>query len=770
MSHRMAFTPTSNFKNDYVFKAVIKNAPKTHWDHSSFRVQSRLHPRLHQPSLPGSTYPHGSTGHAYLQSWAVPSSYTPPFFTGPSSGNYNSLSGQSIYPSPSNSKYGYSADYSSYTSYPPLYYQSPAAQMPFLGLQPTPPFTPDYNGYPRSSDNANSSNRFSPTLSDRQIDFVETFLHDVHQEKPAIEIGSWPSAPYRYSGLSESEVRLFVLFPGVSVTQLRGCVWTFSLAGNIQFRALSYVWGNNVQSQSRVETVSGTILISDSLAAALKRLRSKRDAVILWIDAICIDQKNNLEKAQQIRLLPKIFQKASSTIAMVANDNTSEAAVETLLQIQAQRVYGAGNSQWPEKLPEVPLSWLGRPTPPSDHPIWKEIDTLFERSWFRRAWIVQEAVVARTMKMICGKWTFDWQDLSSAIDIIDRELDVPATTTRAWSPFKTIAKLKKWERRGRRFPLISLLETFRYNTSTLQRDRLFALLGLAEDGNLDAFEPDYAGSLDEIVMRFTMAMIENGDPIQILYRAGLSSQPDRFPSWVPDWTVIQARSLSALKDRGTDFKACKRETPVVKAIALTRGLQVEGYEVDEIVQISVASNGPSLVARAALFAEIDVLLESKDVKGVYTPQQRHDLKWQVPALGAKQLPGTSTSQINVPLCFKAFRRIVHRTRPQNQEDNESERINEIHSNEEARAYNTLLADAGEGWKFITTRSQRCGLVPPNSMKGDFIALFRGGVVPFVVRKNGDAGTWRLIGECYVDGIMYGEAMREEVKPKPFILV
>jgi hypothetical protein len=49
------------------------------------------------------------------------------------------------------------------------------------------------------------------------------------------------------------------------------------------------------------------------------------------------------------------------------------------------------------------------------------------------------------------------------------------------------------------------------------------------------------------------------------------------------------------------------------------------------------------------------------------------------------------------------------------------------------------------------------LVPCTTEVGDDIVIFQGGKTPFVIRQT-DQG-WKLIGRCYVHGIMYGAAFR-----------
>lgn len=63
----------------------------------------------------------------------------------------------------------------------------------------------------------------------------------------------------------------------------------------------------------------------------------------------------------------------------------------------------------------------------------------------------------------------------------------------------------------------------------------------------------------------------------------------------------------------------------------------------------------------------------------------------------------------------------------------------------------------KGRRFFPTRSNRMGLVPNEARDGNWIALILGNQVPYVLRslKRGDYSC-RLIGECYIDGFMYGE--------------
>lgn len=72
-----------------------------------------------------------------------------------------------------------------------------------------------------------------------------------------------------------------------------------------------------------------------------------------------------------------------------------------------------------------------------------------------------------------------------------------------------------------------------------------------------------------------------------------------------------------------------------------------------------------------------------------------------------------------------------------------------------------IAEVSSGRRLAWTDKGYLALIPAVSAPGDVIALLRGGRVPFVLRA-GESG-WRLVGPCYVYGIMEGEAFDEDLR-------
>jgi hypothetical protein len=50
-----------------------------------------------------------------------------------------------------------------------------------------------------------------------------------------------------------------------------------------------------------------------------------------------------------------------------------------------------------------------------------------------------------------------------------------------------------------------------------------------------------------------------------------------------------------------------------------------------------------------------------------------------------------------------------------------------------------------------------GWAPAGAQKGDIVCIFLGGDVPFIIRPLSD-GHYHLLGDCYIHGIMEGQAM------------
>jgi hypothetical protein len=468
---------------------------------------------------------------------------------------------------------------------------------------------------------------------------------------------------------------------------------------------------------------------------------------VLWVDAICINQQDVVEKSSQIRFLPHIFQRAASVFAFLGNSPQNQRALETLMQIRAKGAV----ADWPKCLPPVPLSWNSLSVPSPQDTVWADIHQFFQNPWFRRAWVIQEVVLAASVRIVCGNWIVDWNDLLSATQTVDRECRRSTTATAnvcPWEFYLELAQHREWEARQTRWALINLLEPFRYLEASWTRDRLFALLGFASDGADPAFEPDYTIPLEAVVTRFAGAFIKQGKVLQLLYRASLGSQPSRFPSWVPDWTTLKPPSLYEASAGGKQFCASWIAEPYVEHDAGSDELRVRGFRLDTLQHVTSASNVPEQWGE--YWQEIDAMMDVPMIKTVYPQNMRDEMKWKVPIVGALFPRTMGPGNLDLEVSYDAFRRNLAMAKLARFE-------NDPAVSAEGNNYALALGDNIYGWKFFTTQRGLVGLGPPSSMAGDLVYVFNGGGVPFLIRRSATrAGAYRLIGECYVHGLMDGE--------------
>ena len=134
--------------------------------------------------------------------------------------------------------------------------------------------------------------------------------------------------------------------------------------GTHLYEALSYVWG---RSENPPISIGERFLhVTANLYAALLRLRHRFIERLIWVDAICIDQDNDEEKAQQIQFMAEIYSKASRVIVWLG-----EVAPDSDQALEAIRTAADEQS-----------------TKPSNNEMDQQaILTLLGRRWFKRIWV-----------------------------------------------------------------------------------------------------------------------------------------------------------------------------------------------------------------------------------------------------------------------------------------------------------------------------------------------------------------------------------------------
>ena len=113
---------------------------------------------------------------------------------------------------------------------------------------------------------------------------------------------------YSYAPLGPGEIRLVSL----SITagdKLHASMKQvlFDEKDPIKFCAISYVWGDKSNTTEVVVNSDKTLQITKSLEGGLRQLIKTPSEDFVWIDQICINQKDDAEKSSQVRRMDKIF-------------------------------------------------------------------------------------------------------------------------------------------------------------------------------------------------------------------------------------------------------------------------------------------------------------------------------------------------------------------------------------------------------------------------------------------------------------------------------
>lgn len=95
-----------------------------------------------------------------------------------------------------------------------------------------------------------------------------------------------------------------------------GSIWNKVLEDDSEYVALSYAWGVPEFSHSIVLENRAELPITRSLYEALQRLRSENCSRRLWVDAVCIKQRDAREKSSQVARIGNIFKGCKACIDM----------------------------------------------------------------------------------------------------------------------------------------------------------------------------------------------------------------------------------------------------------------------------------------------------------------------------------------------------------------------------------------------------------------------------------------------------------------------
>ncbi|KAJ2998462.1 hypothetical protein NUW58_g299 [Xylaria curta] len=626
----------------------------------------------------------------------------------------------------------------------------------------------------------------------------------------------------RYQPLSENEFRLATLLPQGSSDQLRLEISHASLnASQLSYIALSYTWlskldsdDDDIEETDELIVVNGQeIYLHNNLAVALRCIRTDLPQCI-WADALCIDQSNVIERSSQVMLMRKIFTRATTVLAWLGREaKDSNLAMDFLLHLartSKQEHFG----EW----------FSNEALQPSYYPTWEALLSLMSRSWWQRAWIVQEFALGPEVTFLCGDRRLSVKEFETA----DRALFVHFSTaknelvtvlrrsvpinSRVFQPARNLLEVRRRLQRGERISALESLQMTRSTLATDPRDHLFAKLGLSDRELTDLCPPNYKIKAEDSWFVFFKTFIEKKKDLYIICLAGMQPRGYKaLPSWLPDWGP--AKPMYALcsfahgdKPRWPYFDAAGG-TEAVATISTNRmqpdsTLQCRGLLIDTVDGVAgdrwaamptimwqsqysenvyktslgsfealcrvITSNtnrmddwGPPPRAFGSIFAK-----RWRELNVAVTPYETDPSIIPLPLPLYESASGFEKawrSMRGLRFGGKALRVVVDASLDADEDVASTLRPSERHLGAVAASshplWTALEHSAGQTCfdrSVFTTVQGYLGIGPATVVPGDKITVLFGCKVPVILREQGRR--YHLIGETYVDGVMYGEVM------------
>ncbi|KAI0490017.1 HET-domain-containing protein [Xylaria cf. heliscus] len=576
------------------------------------------------------------------------------------------------------------------------------------------------------------------------------------------------------------------------------------------YETLSYCWGLPTTRQVKISVNDFDFLVTTNLHAALLRLRQLdyNRPKTLWIDSICIDQSDDIEKREQVALMGDIYSLSQRVFIWIGeHDALTEYAFRGLTFLAARAKTGKRFHNYNWKYVRQSKNW-DRIT--SRNPVNLDavvsgvaFSALFSRPWFRRVWVIQEVALSPQAVVVCGKFQIDWHTIAKAYSISETNFDVN-------NHLGTMLRFQAWPE-DLANDIFSLVIMASHQEATKPRDRIYGLLGIDHiHHNQPIIKIDYTKESDDmqIFIEFTRAYLERTRNLQVLAICrgckNRDTSQEVYPSWAIDPTY-EAKKEPLASDqiswRFTNWEAYPRGFRAGGSIQCNltfsgNSLGVQGFQFDAVAACSpvnspgppqykeaVASAGGPLWASAAAFYSIYLknglsswqsalsfcqfylaskkMCEDAGLGGTYLPtsQATLDAFWQV--IRGPSLPvDHPNAEASARKQFKDFDEMLWRKAGSSIGVKSSVSI--ICAVLGNSIYMELLSIIGitRHRRFFITKNGYMGLGPRDTKIGDSIILLQGHQAPILARAA--AGThWKVVGDSYVHGIMDGSVFKPE---------
>lgn len=581
---------------------------------------------------------------------------------------------------------------------------------------------------------------------------------------------------------SRKEIRSLILEPLTAGSDIKCTTTTISLLDSTEYEALSYVWGD----ASIRETITFNGLpteVTKNLYTALTYLRLPDKPRCLWVDALCINQKDMKERNNQVAMMGEVYANAKPVVIWLgeADDDSDEAF--TLMS----KVISDNNIT--EEITRNLFSFYIQ---------------FVEREWFTRLWTVQELVLASQDPIVgCGHTWTTWSTLFGAwqkvalieftkmgmvtfpdsfnISNDDIAPSKPLGVRTSGIKIDLLNNLRASVLEKRGSDLRNLILNTLSSNATEPRDRIYGLLGMLTSSARQEFTVDYTRPLGIVFAESIAHLFRHGKGASLLsgFQIMGPSSDSTLPSWIPQFG--DKRLMKPIRFHPPGLGASGAGSDAVNGSIdedLTT-LRIRGLPID-----IVAEKFPFFEGDACLdqLSQVEALAkkareraarhasEHPESRPYLTPFKTKEPLWRT-LIANKAYSGAARDEAP-----ESYRGMYARLLESHSGASKAEEADVEGEDDMARDYKLNLLNALPGNCFFVTETGFCGIGPDLVEPGDLLAVWFGAPAPFVLRPISESGDehkarqvqgekevenmYNVCGVAYVAGIMDGELVDE----------
>jgi hypothetical protein len=536
-------------------------------------------------------------------------------------------------------------------------------------------------------------------------------------------------------------------------------------------------------------------LLHKALTGALRQFRSRAaqsgEPLVLWTDAVCINQLDVDERSQQVAMMQRVFESAASVLIWLGEgDAIAESGLLNLLGLAMyQQVMVTDPVQAPcvfdchdfdakpdlEYIRQVDTIFrsFGKPGGFDGHRCenvremgpdmvsWvTTISALLDLSYWYRGWTFQEACVNERVFLHYGKvrcrvndWSSLWEYMIQNGDLFGWLEHHKALTGKSdfvsWifaaHSVSSQAKLSKefppttpYLDSDTMFEMLGLdLHTVArpVRRTTDPRDQVYSQMCVNPGLRLLELRPDYTMTTEQVFTTTTLAILQVSQSWG--HRQFFTPSESPFmPSWVIDFTLAPDPDISHLDSLFLRGKFNAHSGALFQLQESQPGsIITAGFMYDEVVTFE---RWDRFGHERTFFDVALAIIRNEDasdfLRNGTCPTSKDFWESFSRTLCMGTVDGAQFGPQHVATCHG----LLDRHWPPV--------LNEMAAREHFAQR--------KGMSFIVTRNGHLGMVSSNVNVGDRIAVLAGGCVPFILRKVGESDNGEshiMIGGCYVDG-------------------